>query len=177
MNGTHEQSSGKLHETLEASRKSAMEDVNPVVTGKVDLPPFYQDAHKMFFRKAQDRDKEYRHLWINHTSGLNITLKLEKGWIPAEGDELLKRLGVFELRKSNGRARYGDLELWRRPNAVSERVRQHGLSQLAKRSAGLRATLDAMASETAGKTKGAVRPFVDTGTPQDVLTKVPIKRS
>ncbi len=168
---------GGLSETLEQTRKSVVEDVHPTVTGTVDLPPFYQDANKMFFRKAQDRDKENRHLWINHTSGLNITLKLEKGWKPVEGDEILKTLGVFPLRSSNGRARYGDLELWRRPNAVSERVRRHGEAQLAKRSAGLRATLEAMAAETAGKTRGAVRPFVDSGTPEDVLTKVPIKRS
>lgn len=138
------------------------------------LPPFYRDGYQDFMARAQSLDTENVHYWVKK-SGPNQAIKLAKGWKPVEDKKELERLGLGMLIQANGRALHIDVELWRRPRKVSEAVQRLHLKQVAAKSAALKATLEAMADDAAGRSRGKVIPFISTGTAGEVLSKERIK--
>lgn len=165
----------------EATTKAAAEidkaggiDVSAIAKGQVELPAFYSGGYKHFMDRAAKLDPEYDHFWVK-VSARNEMFKEMKGWVPVEDKAELKRLGLERLTKlaPNGRARYGDTELWRRPKAVGDLVRKRHAELVAEKSSSMAAALAAMADDTAGRTRGQVVPFISTGTHANVMDRVP----
>lgn len=138
------------------------------------LPPFYQRGSKSFMKVAQQRDPEYVHKWIN-ISPRNQQMKLWKGWIPLEDPEVLARIGLGGLPKQpNGRVRWMDTELWRMPKDVAAAIHDQNEEDLAEKSSSQRAALDALAEETAGRSRGGAIPFISTGGGGDIFDRTPV---
>jgi hypothetical protein len=136
-------------------------DVTAISQGDEDLPVFYRQGFTDFMAQAQRLDPENRHRWV-HVSVKNQHLKVLKGWTPVEDREKLTRLGLTHLVTANGRARWMDLELWTMPRARAERIRRHISEETRKRSASTRAAVDAANAETTGRSKGTVKPFIES---------------
>lgn len=143
-----------------------------VKKGKIELPIYYRKGFTNFMEEAQKRDTEFTHYWVKWTSTKNLHMKKMKGWEPLTDSKEIERLGLKTLATGpNGTARWDDLELWRRPREVTDLVIQMHAEAVAERSASARAALDAVIHETKDRSRGAVRPFIDSGGTEDLATK------
>ena len=149
--------------------------VTGIVPSKKNLlPPFYQTGQNDFMARAQRKDTEFRHRWVN-ISPRNQHMKLYKGWKPLEDVERLKALGVGNLIHANGRARWMDTELWVMPMEVYRLVRETINQRTSDQSRSQREALDAMAEDVKGRTRGMVQPYVSKGTAGvDVIDRIPV---
>ncbi len=142
------------------------------------LPPFYEAGIADFLGRIQDLDPNYRFRWIQ-VSAKNQQLKRFKGWEPLEDRERILKYGFDPvLINAKGRVQWIDTELWCMPRARAELIRKHLNDKLARRSASVRATLDAMADDVAGRSRGRVIPFVTSGTPgEDVFDRTQVSEA
>jgi hypothetical protein len=143
-------------------------------TPTIELPPFYKSAGTSIKKSAQRRDPEYKHGWFK-VGPSNEVVKTSKGWVPCEDKETLVKIGLGALIQANGRARIDELELWRMPIALARAIRQHLAEKTAEKSTSVKASLDALAADTIGRSGGKVVPVVQAGYGQqgDVLTRTP----
>lgn len=146
------EASAPTHSDIEVREVKSDEDL---------LPAYYREGYSDFMKRAQARDPENRHRWC-HISLKNQSLKKWKGWSPINDKAELLRLGLEDLINGRGRAQYMDVELWRMPMGVAKAIRKHQGERLARKSKAVRAALDAMADDTAGRTSGRVVPFLQT---------------
>lgn len=144
------------------------------VTSTVELPPFYKNAGVSIKKSAQKRDPEYKHGWFK-VGPSNEVVKTSKGWLPCEDRDTLVKIGLGALINANGRARIDELELWRMPIAMARAIRQHLAEKTAERSTSVRNSLEALATDTIGRSGGKVVPVVQAGYSQqgDVLMRTP----
>ena len=149
------------------------------------LPAFYDAGVSDFLGRVQNLEPEYRYRWIQ-VSAKNQQLKRFKGWEPVELDRAnatdmawCAKWGFDPvLINRAGRIQWIDVELWRMPRARAELIRRHLNDKLARRSASVRATLDALSEDVAGRSKGRVIPFVTSGTPgEDVFDRTQVSES
>ncbi len=137
------------------------------------LPPFYQKGGQNFMKRAQSRDKDFRHRWVNKHPR-NQHMKIYKGWRPLENKEKLVELGLGNLIGTNGRAVWMDVELWTMPMEVYKLIRAELDERLAAQSTSQREALDAMADDVTGRSRGMAVPFVSTGSTGDVLDRTQV---
>lgn len=142
------------------------------------LPAYWQAGIADFLGRVQAMDPEYRFRWIQ-ISPKNQQMKRMKGWEPLEDAKRIARYGFDPiLINARGRVQWMDTELWCMPTRRAELIRKHISDRLARRSASVRATLDALADDVAGRSGNRVIPFVSTGTPGlDVFDRVPVSES
>lgn len=138
-----------------------------------ELPPFYRESTGGFKKVAQRLDSEYRHRWVK-VGAENEIDRASKGWVPCEDKATLVKLGLGSLVAANGRARSGDLELWRMPVEQARLIRKYLDGKTAEKSTMLKQQLDAMQLETIGRTAGKVVPTFTYGPATDVLERQPL---
>jgi len=142
------------------------------------LPTYWQAGIADFLGRVQTLDSAYRFRWIQ-VSPKNQQLKRMKGWEPLEDSAKIAKYGFDPvLINSKGRVQWMDTELWYMPIRRAELIRQHIADRLKRRSASVRAHLDALADEVAGRSGNRVIPFVSSGSPgQDVFDRTPVSES
>lgn len=143
------------------------------------LPPFWEAGPNDFMARIENLDPDYRFRWIQ-VSAKNQQLKRFKGWEPLEDKARIERYGFDpQLINRAGRVQWMDTELWFMPIRRAELIRKHLADKLARRSASVRTTLDILADDVAGRSRGRVVPFI--GTPgnsgPDVFERTPISES
>lgn len=143
--------------------ESRSPEVRAAETREEKLPAFYEAGVADFLSRIQGLDPEYRFRWIQ-VSAKNQQLKRYKGWEPLEDRDRILRYGFDPLLINRaGRVQWMDTELWYMPRQRAELIRKHLNDKLARRSASVRATLDAMSEDVAGRSRNRVIPFVSTG--------------
>lgn len=142
---------------------------------QVTLPPYYRDPAGSFKKTAQRLDPDHTHRWVK-VGAENEMDRASKGYVPVEDKEELQRLGLGSLICANGRARSGELELWRRPRAMSDAIKKHLQEKSAEKSTLLRSQLEALQMETIGRSGGKVVPTFTYGPMGggDVLERQPL---
>jgi hypothetical protein len=156
--------------------ESTVQDASPmsaeVSAGlkKLGLPIYFNGGMLGILKNAARLDKEYAHYWVKSVEE-NYLVRRQMGWEPYEDKERLMALGLRDLIRADGRAHFGDLELWRMPHELQKMIHEHQDLRLAERSETLRAQIDAMAEDTKGRSKGMVVPYCNTGGQTDVVTR------
>lgn len=142
------------------------------------LPAFYQAGIADFLGRVQSLDPAYRFRWIQ-VSPKNQQLKRMKGWEPLEDARRIAQYGFDPiLINARGRVQWMDTELWYMPVKRAELIRGVIADKLKRRSASVRAHLDALSEEVAGRSGNRVIPFVTSGSPgQDVFDRTPISEA
>lgn len=155
--------------------ESRSAEVRAAEAREESLPPYWQTGLTDFLGRIQDLDPAYRFRWIQ-VAPKNQQLKRMKGWEPLEDAARIARYGFDAvLINAKGRVQWMDTELWCMPVRRAELIRQHISDRLARRSASVRATLDALAEDVAGRSRNRVIPFVTSGTPgEDVFDRTPV---
>lgn len=137
------------------------------------LPPYYRDPAGSFKKTAQRLDPDHVHRWVK-VGAENEMDRASKGWIPVEDATELKRLGLGSIIAANGRARSGELELWRMPRGQAKLIQRHLQEKAAEKSTMLKAQLESLQAETIGRSGGKVIPTFTYGPAQDILERQPL---
>jgi len=173
--------------TTVPSPAAAEPEPTPVVRAPKEeaLPPYWDSGPTELMGRVENLDPDLRFYWVK-VSAHNQQLKRYQGWEPVEFNRndpasmaLLARYGFDEiLLNAKGRIQWMDTELWAMPKRRNEAIRAQINQRLTRRSASVRATLDALAEDTKGRSRNRVIPFVTSGTPgEDVFDRTQITES
>lgn len=150
-----------------------------VTQPKAELPQFWRTGYNdvldvTHFQKVFP-DLSFR--WVRLSpKGYNQQRKRHQGWKPFDDPTKVARLKKecdleSTILTAAGTIQWMDTELWWMPRQVNDLIREHINNRLARRSSSVRAALEAMAADAAGRSRGAVVPFIATGNAGDIVER------
>lgn len=143
------------------------------------LPQFWQTGYSDILDVANFERvfPDLRFRWVKLSKeGYNQQRKRHQGWRPFDDPAKIARLRKecdleSTILTAANTIKWMDTELWFMPKNVNDLIRRHINDRLARRSSSVRAALEVMADEAAGRSRGKLIPFISSGGTEDIVDR------